>query len=250
MKHSRVLLGLIALLGLVSGCNIPSVTTVVYNDGSYRRIDSWTEERAGKISGLMQGFALPKGEGWKVSRKITPLDKGSRRQWMRQEGVRETYTAERKLKEGEELVGDISIKAAKDKKLPPIVVNSVTVQRLSPTRIEYREIWEWRGPKSDIDVIRKQSLKDAELFAILKRKLPANLFTPETASKLQDALLHRLWRYFFGRVVEEMQESQNQEMQNKGVPNWKNEEIAREIAKKSIPGQLRPPDRARVGDDI
>ena len=78
-------------------------------------------------------------------------------------------------------------------------MNSVTVQRLSPTQIEYRETLEWQGPRTDIDIVSKQSLKDAELFGILKRKFPANLLTPERTQKLQNILLHSLWRSWFSR---------------------------------------------------
>ncbi len=193
------LLCLVVLWGL-SGCKGVIVSTVVNKDGSFDRTLSFNAGNEEKPNTLERYFVLPKGAGWKTERSSKPdyvtID-GKRHL----QGYVSQYTATRKFGEGESVEGDFAVKASDLTWKPPIVVNCVTVQRLSPTRIEYREVLEWQGPRTDLEVYRKRLIRDDEMFACIQKQLPPNLLTPTNTPPFREALFREMWRTVSGALI-------------------------------------------------
>ncbi len=213
MRLSSSIRGVLAMLGLsllMTGCTRAVVTTDIQKDGTWKRVVKLygvasTSSPLGGAGGPMAGmsldkqFVLPKGEGWKTSRKIegsdkkknpaeaNPFDTGS-----------EVYTAERTLKAGESLDHDVSLKSDEGAKSSVVETNTVTVKQLSPTRFEYTEIVRWKGAKPDQGMFADLPVNDKNFPDSIKSMIPANLLTPANQKSLDANLSKAMWQLLFG----------------------------------------------------
>jgi len=156
MRYAFLALSVVALAGLC-GCARSRITTEIKAGGTWTRTDFFTgqEKKEGQMTpSVDEVFLLPSGAEWKsVSSKT---DKDS------------TIVAERTLHAGDDLKGDLSIKADADKMQ---LVNDVTVKRLAPHRFEYRETLSWKAPRGDIGEIKPEQLD------LIRAALPKPLAT-------------------------------------------------------------------------
>jgi hypothetical protein len=149
----------IAALAALSGCARARITTEIKARGAWTRTDSFTgqEKKEGQMAPTIDDiFALPSGAQWKSHTLKTDKDS--------------TVVLERTLRAGDELKGDLSIRADADKLQ---LVNDVTVRRVAPRRFEYRETLSWKASKATGDI---GAIKPEELAGI-KAALPPALAT-------------------------------------------------------------------------
>jgi hypothetical protein len=178
MRRVPPLLGLaLVCAGLASGCKALVVAkTTVKEDGSWTRTVRFRGRSSlGELKGI---FLLPSGGPWKTSKE-----------WAKQQA---SYTAQRRLRSGETLrrdvvVGELSREPAK------LLSNEVTVHRVAPGRLEYRERLRWHGgrPKALVNPERR-------LLHRLQQALPSGTATEADTREVTQTVLHDLWRLWFG----------------------------------------------------
>jgi hypothetical protein len=179
MRYAFLALCLIALAGL-GGCARSRITTEIKARGAWTRTDSFTgqEKKEGQMTPSIDDvFAIPSGAEWKSHTLKTDKDS--------------TIVLERTLRPGDELKGDLSIKADADKMQ---LVNDVTVRRLAPRRFEYRETLSWKAPKTPGDV---GAIKPEELEQI-RVALPKPLDTDANARALAERVSGLVVPLMFG----------------------------------------------------
>lgn len=173
---------LLPLFILAAGCARTSSITEVNADGSWKRTVKFTVAKDEGMGGPTadQIFDLPKGEGW-TSKKTE-----------NKEDIEWTYT--RMAKVDELISKDISIREigpegpGKDLML----VNEVTVKRIAPNRLKYRETYRWVGKK------KEDTAKELEGALGLKTVLPANLQSKEDLDKVDAGMKAEILRIMFG----------------------------------------------------
>lgn len=174
-------LALLAALGL-TGCARGVATTTVHADGSWVRSVTFHGAKPDKDGNTMgtkieDAFLIPKGQEWKITR---------------QEKEDEVIvTAERTLKPGETLHGDLTLQGSK-KQAEATTVNDVTVRMISPGVYKYTETLHWKG------ALPKALVPDAEAIAPFKSALPPALATDANARELATRSAREIWRVFFG----------------------------------------------------
>ena len=121
-------------------------------------------------------FILPSGDGWKsTTAKVKDAD--------------QTTTFERTLAAGESLKGDLSVRGDGG---TAMLVNEVSVTRLSPRRFEYRETLRWTGPPPEGLGSKPEDL------AQLKAALPKALATDENARGVAEKMVGLIMPMMFG----------------------------------------------------
>ncbi len=171
-------LALVFSLAVLTGCARARVTTEIRSGGSWTRTVALTgqEKKEGQMDmdgSIEDSFIVPSGEGWKSGTE--------------KKDSNVTTTFVRTFAAGTPLKGDLSIKG--DGK--PMLVNEVSVTRLSPKRFEYKETLRWTGPASPVIV-------KPEDVAGLKAKLPASLATEENARGLANKMTDLILPLMFG----------------------------------------------------
>lgn len=207
---------LVALMALamlaLTGCARSVVSTEVNADGTWKRTVKLYATAAAKDAAITSGtlddtFALPKGEGWKITRALDTSDKKQEDKQPAQgqpamPGIpgtaMEVYTATRTCALGETVTRDVAIKPGDDKNKPVQVTNEVTVHRLAPNRIEYREVVRWVGKAKPALKFSDMTIPDKEMLAEMKKDMPADLVTPDKAKALMGRFLPEMWHAFFG----------------------------------------------------
>ncbi len=179
MRYAFIALCLAALAAL-TGCARSRITTEIKAGGVWTRTDSFTgqEKKEGQMTpSVDEVFLLPSGAGWKSHTVKTDKDS--------------TIVAERILRAGDDLKGDLSIKADADKLQ---LVNDVTVRRLAPHRFEYRETLTWKAPKTpgDIGTIKPEELEQ------IRTALPKPLDTEANARALAGRVTQLVVPLIFG----------------------------------------------------
>lgn len=174
-------LSLLAAIGL-TGCARGVATTTVHADGSWVRSVTFHGSKPDKDGNTMgtkieDAFLIPKGEGWTITRQTKDEEM--------------IVTAERTLKPGETLHGDLTVQGSK-KQADTATVNDVTVQALSPGVFKYTETLHWKG------AFPKALIPDAKSIAAFKSALPPALASDANARELANRSAREIWRVFFG----------------------------------------------------
>jgi len=73
------------------------------------------------------------------------------------------------------------------------VVNEISVHRIAPGRLEYKEILHWQGEKGG-DFQKAMP----EIRAMLKKSLPGSIATDANAAALAQPIMREFWRVLFG----------------------------------------------------
>jgi len=170
----------VVALAALGGCARSRITTEIKARGDWTRTDSFTgqEKKEGQMTpSVDEVFLLPSGAGWKS--QTTKTDKDS------------TIVVEKTLRPGDELKGDLSIRADGEKMQ---LVNDVSVKRLAPRRFEYRETLSWKAPKTPGDI---GSIKPEELEQI-RAALPKPLDTEANARGLAGRVTELVVPLMFG----------------------------------------------------
>jgi hypothetical protein len=165
-----VVTGLVLPLALLTGCARARVTTEIKSGGSWTRTVALTgqEKKEGQMDvggSIEESFVVPSGAGWKSSTAKKDAD--------------QTTTFERTFAVGAPLKGDLSLKGEGDKLM---LVNEVSVTRLTPRRFEYRETLRWTGPPPEGMSFKPQDL--AELKSVLPKALATDENTRGIAQKM------------------------------------------------------------------
>jgi hypothetical protein len=169
----------VVTLALLSGCSRARVTTEIKSGGNWTRTVALTgqEKKEGQMDmggSIEDSFVVPAGDGWKSSTE------------KRDANVTTTFI--RTFAAGAPLKGDLSIKGEGGK---PMLVNEVSVTRLSARRFEYKETLRWTAPTQPLTV-------KPEDLAALKAKLPQALATDENARGLADKMTGLVLPLMFG----------------------------------------------------
>ena len=207
-RKSLVFTALFCLLGLMTGCGRAVISTEIQSDGTWKRVvklygvapdGTPLGGGAGGVMTLDKTFLLPSGAGWKTTRKIEKSEakakNGAENPF---DGKSEVYTAERTLNAGASLDHDVAIKSGDANVTAPVEVNTVSVKRLSPTRLEYVEVIKWKGGKPTAANFAEMPITDKRSLDSLKLLLPANLQTPAYLTKLQKNVSKEVWHLLFG----------------------------------------------------
>ena len=170
---------LVLSLAVLTGCARARVTTEIRSGGAWTRTVALTgqEKKEGQMDvggSIEDSFIVPSGDGWKSSTETKDSNV--------------TTTFVRTFAAGVPLKGDLSIKG--DGK--PMLVNEVSVTRLTPRRFEYRETLRWTGPAPTGMNLKPQDLAD------LKAVLPKALATDENARGIADKMTTLIMPMMFG----------------------------------------------------
>ncbi len=174
-----VLTGTVLTLALLTGCARARVTTEIGSGGAWTRSVALTgqEKKEGQMDmggSIEDSFVPPSGEAWKSHSGTKDTDR--------------TTTFERKLAAGVPLKGDLTVKDGGN----PMLVNEVSVTRLTPRRYEYRETLRWTGPPPSGMKLKPQDLAD------LKAVLPKPLATDENAQGIATKMAELIMPMMFG----------------------------------------------------
>jgi hypothetical protein len=213
-RTAQCLVALIAFaMTALTGCVRSVVSTEINADGTWKRTVKLyatapakdAAKDAGPAAGTLDDtFALPKGPDWKTTRALDkkPDDKKPGQEQAGMPGMpggdMEVYTATRTCALGETVDHDIAIKGGDGKNKAVEVANLVTVHRLAPNRIEYREVVRWIGKEKPALKFSDIPIPDKEMMAEMKKELPPELVTPEKAKALMQRMMPEMWRVFFG----------------------------------------------------
>ncbi len=209
---------LVALIALgmtaLTGCARSVVSTEVNADGTWKRTvklyataaSKDAKDAAAPAGTLDDTFALPKGPGWKTTRAMDKSDKKDDKKPAPDQPAMpgmpgmnmEVYTATRTGALGETVTRDVALKSGVGKDKAVEVTNEVTVHRLAPNRIEYREVVRWVGKEKPALKFSDMPIPDKEILAEMKKELPAELVTPEKAKALMARFLPEMWHALFG----------------------------------------------------
>ncbi len=176
--RSIVVTGFVFSFAVLTGCARARVTTEIHNGGTWTRTVALTgqEKKEGQMGETVEDcFVLPSGTGWKSVSSKKDAD--------------QTTTFERTLTAGEPLKGDLSVKGDGG---AAMLVNEVSVTRLTPRRFEYRETLRWTGPPPD-----GLGLKPEDV-AQLKAALPKALATDENARGIAEKMAALIMPMMFG----------------------------------------------------
>jgi len=173
----------LAALVSICGCARTNTSTAVNSDGSFTRTVKFTGQAPAKEGDMSMGtkledaFLLPSGPAWKITKVQKNQDL--------------TITATRVVSAGESLK-DIIIKS---KKAPGgrQVVNEISVRKVAPGRLEYKEVLHWQGEKGG-------DFQKAipEITALLKKSLPPSIATDANSAALVRPIMREFWRLLFG----------------------------------------------------
>jgi hypothetical protein len=199
-------LALLVLFVALSGCNRAVVATEIQADGGWKRtvkLYGGSDKKDASMPMSMSiddVFQVPKGAGWQIKRGVeTPKNaKPSDNPFAGAMDAGEVYTAERTMKAGESLDHDVVIKNGTDKVKPLSLVNSVSVKQIAPNRIEYTEVYRWKGEPLSAAVSKDKNFGAEEMMKSFKRRLPPQLATPVKMQKLQRIAMEQGWLLIFG----------------------------------------------------
>jgi hypothetical protein len=216
LPYKRNVSRLLALMGLamiaLTGCARSVVSTEVNADGTWKRTVKLYASAPAKDAMFSGGtlddtFVLPKGPGITATRALDKSDKmhGDKKAGQEQPAMpampgadMEVYTATRTCALGETVTHDVAIKGGQGKEKAVEVANLVTVQRIAPNRLEYREVVRWVGKTPGAFKSADMGMSDKELMAELKRDLPPELVTPESTKTLLNQMMPELSHLLFG----------------------------------------------------
>lgn len=177
-------LGLIAGAAVLGGCTRVNVESTVKEDGSWNRsvsIEYMDDTMGGESTltdlqvKLKKEVQIPADPKWKKTYEKS------------ESGL--SYKASRDFAKGETLAGDLTFL----EKGKVMVTNAVTVSQPAPGEFEYREVFQWKGPKTEDADIDKRMLAEAK--AVLGDNASKvtddelKQFADKTARKLVRALL-------------------------------------------------------------
>lgn len=190
---------------MICGCARERVSVTLGKNGTWTRravyvvtnVDGGGGPGAGKSSEVSDAFALPSGEGWKLTNEKTKDEK--------------RVIAERTLSLGQTSENDIVVKetpksdpvpgdgpGAKEgarliraddpsKPLKTLTTNSVTVKQVSPGRYVYTETLHWTG-----EIPAKMQKFDEKASAMVSAALPSELATEENVKLVAAAFSREL----------------------------------------------------------
>ena len=185
---------LLAVAALFCGCARERVSVTVGANGTWTRKTVYTVTNLDlgpdpdKTAQVSDSFALPSGEGWKLTRQTT------------KDEVR--VIAERTLGLDQTLENDIVVKESAKAEMPPapkegarlirgddppkslktLTTNSVTVKEVSPGRYVYTETIHWTGdPPANMHQL------DEKETALVRAALPKEMATEDNVKFVADA---------------------------------------------------------------
>jgi hypothetical protein len=176
--RSFLVTGFVFAFALLTGCARARVATEIQRGGKWTRAVALTgqEKKEGQMGETVEDiFVLPSGSGWKSRAEKKDAD--------------QTTIFERTLAVGETLKGDLSIKGDSGS---AVLVNEVSVTRLTPRRFEYRETLRWSGPPPEGMAMKPEDL------AQLKAALPKALATDENVRGIADKMATLIMPLIFG----------------------------------------------------
>src|SRR5271166_4295665 len=158
--RSLAIPAILVVAALLSACARVRVTTQIQPDGSWSRTVVLTglqkKEGIQATPTVEDTFVIPSGAGWKSSEE--------------KKSDNRVLTLERLFAAGSSLQGDVSIKADQPGKLR--LTNEVSVKRIAPHQVEYRETLQWKGDSSKVlGDLQPEDLSE------LKARLPKPLAT-------------------------------------------------------------------------
>lgn len=194
MTRTRWMLALAAAT-LCGGCGRATYTTRISADGSWVRRDTFVGqvEKAGSEPGfgamfsvsLGDIFRLPGGAGWTVTR-ATKKDEL-------------TITAVRTVTAGETLVGDVGVKGGPKGKPAVQLTSTVTVRKIGPGRIEYREVLHWNGAlPNEIKELKTASFLDPADLAAFRKAIPEEIVQAGKGEAMPFFIVRALVQMLFG----------------------------------------------------
>jgi hypothetical protein len=165
-----------------TGCARMKATTELKADGTFTRQLEFHVPASDNAQGANFGpkgddiFGFPAAPAWTVTKVKKDNDL--------------TIKAVRTMKAADVLPSDILLKGPKGSAL---VTNTLSIRQISPGRWEYKETLHWKGEKTD-DMKRVP----AELSAVFKETLPAELATPANIQAISAIAFKEFWRALFG----------------------------------------------------
>lgn len=175
----RLFLALLALTGVLSGCESVTAYTKIESDGSFVRTVRYSqgEGSSPSLSDFQRTFYLPQNHPG-VSYRLGKDDKEP------------ILTTSRRVSAGHPMPADIVLN---DQSHKPIVQCQVVVQKLADGDVAYDETIHWLGPQQDVAA---GSVKP--MSAILDKVLPDRYRTKEYEDKVGRAMAKVLLQTLFG----------------------------------------------------
>lgn len=185
LTRSRLIFGLLGFAWLLGGCTRSLVQTTVQTDGSWTRALKFTSNAAlegQQPAPLEDVFRMPGGVSWITRRTTTKEDI--------------TYTAQRQLKAGARLSGDVAVKV--DHALG--LSNQVSVREVAPGEWEYREVLRpTKALTADLKDLDNPNLpENLATLRMLREALPPALATHENLLDLLHVYNRALVTLLFG----------------------------------------------------
>ena len=170
---------------LLSACARVRVTTEITPDGAWSRTVVLTgplKKEGMQMPTLEDTFVIPSGAGWKSSEE--------------KKNDNQVLTLERQFTTDGRLQGDVSIKGNQPGKGQPgtlRLTNEVSVKRIAPHQVEYRETLQWKGDSTKV----LGDLQPEDLSEI-KAHLPKALATDANARELAGKMAELAIPVLFG----------------------------------------------------
>jgi hypothetical protein len=162
---------------LLSACARVRVTTEITPDGAWSRTVVLTgplKKEGIQMPTLEDTFVIPSGAGWKSSEE--------------KKNDNQVLTLERQFTTDGRLQGDVSIKGNQPGKGQPgtlRLTNEVSVKRIAPHQVEYRETLQWKGDSTKVlGDLQPEDL--SEIKAHLPRALATDANARELAGKMAE----------------------------------------------------------------